>query len=183
LDECRSDDLAELATAGTVVPTYVPAVQLRSIQARRVTSVRWTLRFVRTPSSALYVLLATILLVLFARRRLSALQYDSGPTSNDLLRNLVAKHSSPALHYRIIAQSAEDVRNIENAPAVSMGPYLSNSGQTRLLTTISIYSLRGDSREQVRLLYMNAAAIQVWEEMGKAPQIIVQKSARRAQLC
>lgn len=64
-----------------------------------------------------------------------------------------------------------DVRNIENRPAVSMGPYLSESGQTRLLTPISIYSLRAESRE-VRLLTMNAAAIRVWEEMGNSPQIV-----------
>ena len=103
---------------------------------------------------------------------MSVLQNDSGPTSNDLLRNLVAKHSSSPLHYQVIAQTAEDVRNIENAPAVSMGPYLTGSGQTRPLATISIYSLRGESREQVRLLYMHAAAIRVWQEMGKAPQVI-----------
>jgi hypothetical protein len=103
---------------------------------------------------------------------MSVLYYDSGPTSNDLLHRLMASHSLSEPRYQIVAQSAEEVQNIENAPAVSMGPYLSNSGQTRLLTTISIYSLRGDSREQVRLLYMNAAAIRIWEQMGKAPQII-----------
>jgi hypothetical protein len=103
---------------------------------------------------------------------MSILQYDSGPTSNDLLRSLAAKHSPPDLNYRIIAQSAEDVQNVENAPAVSMGPFLLKSGQTSLLTTISIYSLRGENRQQLRLLYMNAAAIQVWKEMGKAPNVI-----------
>jgi len=65
-----------------------------------------------------------------------------------------------------------DVRNIENRPAVSMGPYLSESGQTRLLTPISMYSLREESREQVRLLSMNAAAIRVWEQMGNSPQMV-----------
>ncbi len=103
---------------------------------------------------------------------MSVLHYDSGPTSNDLLHKLIADRSRSQPRYQIVAQSAEEVQNIENAPAVSMGRYLSDSGQTRLLTTISIYSLRGDSREQVRLLYMNAAALRVWEEMGKAPQII-----------
>ena len=103
---------------------------------------------------------------------MSILQYDSGPTSNDLLRSLAAKHSPPDLNYRIIAQSAEVVQNVENAPAVSMGPFLLKSGQTSLLTTISIYSLRGENRQQLRLLYMNAAAIQVWKEMGKAPNVI-----------
>lgn len=103
---------------------------------------------------------------------MSTLHYDSGPTSNDLLRSLIAKHTPAVLNYTIVAQSAEDVQNTENAPAVSMGPYLLKSGQTCLLGKISIYSLRGESREQIRLLYMNAAAIRVWEQMGKAPRII-----------
>ncbi|MGA7341983.1 MAG: hypothetical protein WBE72_14045 [Terracidiphilus sp.] len=97
---------------------------------------------------------------------------DSGPTSNDLLHELVAKHAHAEVNYQIVAQSAEDVENIENAPAVSIGPYLLRSGQIQLLTTISIYSLRGDSREQMRLLYMNAAAVRVWQEMGREPRIV-----------
>jgi hypothetical protein len=97
---------------------------------------------------------------------------DSGPTSNDLLRSLVAKHATATLNYRIIAQSVDEVQDIENAPAVSMGPYLLKSGQTSLLRTISIYGLRGESREQIRLLFMNTEAIQVWEQMGKTPKII-----------
>jgi len=99
-------------------------------------------------------------------------QYDSGTTSNDLLESPVAESTPPAVNYQIVAQSAEDVQNIRNAPAVSMGPYLNMSGQTSLLTTISIYSLRGESREQLRLLYMNAPAIRVWEAMGNVPKII-----------
>jgi hypothetical protein len=89
-----------------------------------------------------------------------------------LLRRPVGNDGFPDLNYQIIAQSADDVQNIENAPAVSMGPYLLKSGQVRLLTTISIYSLRGESREQVRLLYMNATAVQVWQQMGRSPKII-----------
>jgi hypothetical protein len=53
-----------------------------------------------------------------------------------------------------------------------MGSYLLESGQTQLLTTISIYSQRGESREQIRLLYMNAAALLIWEAMGKRPRLI-----------
>jgi DNA-binding protein H-NS len=97
-------------------------------------------------------------------------------TSNDLLHELLAKRSLAALNYQIVAQSAEDVQNIQNAPAVSIGPYLNESGQNRLLTAISIYSLRGESREQVRLLYMNATAIRVWKGMGKTPKIIGEQS-------
>ena len=103
---------------------------------------------------------------------MSIQQYDSGPTSNDLLESLTAEHTPAALNYQIVAQSAEDVQNIENAPAVSMGPYLLKSGQRSLLTTISIYRLRGKSREQIRLLFMNPTAIRVWEAMGKSPKII-----------
>jgi len=103
---------------------------------------------------------------------MSALQPDSGPTSNDLLDDLVAKRSHAGVNYQIVAQSAEEVQKIENAPSVSMGPYLLRSGQIELLTTISIYSLRGESREQIRLLYMNAVAIRVWDEMGREPKII-----------
>jgi hypothetical protein len=88
------------------------------------------------------------------------------------LHCLDAEQSLPELNYHIVAQSADDVRNIENAPAVSMVPYLVSSGQIRLLTKISVYSLLGESRQQLRLLYMNAVAIQIWEEMGKAPKII-----------
>ena len=32
---------------------------------------------------------------------------------------------------------------------MSIGPHLLKSGQTRLLATISVYSLRGESREQM----------------------------------
>jgi hypothetical protein len=42
-------------------------------------------------------------------------QYDSGPTSNDLLECRVVESTPPALNYQIVAQSAEDVQNIENA--------------------------------------------------------------------
>ncbi len=42
----------------------------------------------------------------------------------------------------------------------------------KLSITMSVYSLRGESREQMRLLYMNAAAIRVWQEMGREPRII-----------
>lgn len=93
-------------------------------------------------------------------------------TSNDLLRQLIAMRAQASLCYQIVAQSADDLQNIENAPAVSMEPYLLKSGQLSLLTTISVYSLRGDSRERARLLYMNAVALQVWEGMGKEPKII-----------
>jgi hypothetical protein len=80
--------------------------------------------------------------------------------------------TEPVLNYCVVAQSAEEVQDTGNAPAVSMGPYLLSSGQTELLTRISIYSQRGESRAQVRLLYMNAEALLIWKAMGKHPCVI-----------
>lgn len=98
--------------------------------------------------------------------------YSFGHTSNDLLFSLDRGRSRRSLNYEIVAQSVEEVQDTQNAPAVSMGQYLIESGQTQLLTTISIYSERGESREQMRLLYMNAVALRVWKAMGKKPSLI-----------
>jgi hypothetical protein len=92
--------------------------------------------------------------------------------SNDLLFSLDPERSRISVNYEIVAQSADEVQDIHNAPVVSMGPFLIESGQTQLLTTISIYSQRGESREQIRLLYMNAAAVLIWKVMGKRPTLI-----------
>jgi len=99
------------------------------------------------------------------------MEYPSNPTSNDLLLRLASGCPQEAMNYTVIAQSAADVQDIQNAPSVSMGPYLIATEQTRLLTTLSIYSLRGNSREQVRMLYMNATALRIWKDMGKQPKI------------
>ena len=103
---------------------------------------------------------------------MTATQYDSGPTSNDLLRTLKDKHSALGPRYELVAQSAEEIQSIDNAPAVSMGPYLLKSGKSELLTVISVYSLRGENRDQVRLLYSNSAAMKIWKQIGKTPKII-----------
>ncbi len=99
-------------------------------------------------------------------------QYPFAHTSNDLLSDLKEENFRKGLNYGIVAQSAEEVRDIQNAPAISIGPYLIDSGQTQLLTTISIYADRGEVREQVRLLYMNAVALRIWKAMGKQPNVI-----------
>jgi hypothetical protein len=93
-------------------------------------------------------------------------------TSNDLLFTLHGVYSPRPLNYEIVAQSADEVRDIRNAPALSMGTYLEESGQMRILTTISIYSELGDSREHVRLLFMNRIALLIWQAMGKHPMLI-----------
>ncbi len=103
------------------------------------------------------------------------------PTSNDLLLLLTSRDLKNTFTYGTIAQTASDVQDLQNSPAISMGPYLINSEQTELLRSISVYSERGTSREQVRLLYMNAAALGVWRAMGKRTHIIdVQKRPPRS---
>ncbi len=99
-------------------------------------------------------------------------QDNSNPTSNDLLFRLDPGHSRSVMNYKTVAQSVFDIRDVQNAPSVSMMPYLLATERIQLLTTISIYSLRGEDAEQARLLYMNAAALHIWEEMGKNPKII-----------
>ena len=96
--------------------------------------------------------------------------FPPGHTSNDLLFSLQPKRMPR--NYEIVAQSSDEVQDVRNAPSFSIGPYLIDSGQTRLLTTISIYSERGASRDQVRLLYMNAAAVRIWKAMGRNPTMV-----------
>ena len=51
---------------------------------------------------------------------MSISQYDSGPTSNDLLESLIAEITPSALEDKIVAQGTEEVRDIDNAPADGM---------------------------------------------------------------
>ena len=121
--------MAELATASTVVPASVPLLRLGPIQAGGDSPDRRPIGDVRSPRGSLHVLLAPLLLAFDARRSVSTPEYDSCLTSNDLLRRLIAKHAALALNYHPIAQSAEDVQNIKNAPVISVGPYLLETGQ------------------------------------------------------
>ncbi|WP_035352647.1 hypothetical protein [Edaphobacter aggregans] len=99
-------------------------------------------------------------------------KYTAAHTTNDLLFDLDPGRSRTALNYQIVAQSTEEVQDIQNAPAISMGQYLIESEQVKLLTTISIYAQQGESRDQVRLLYMNAAALLIWKAMGRQPTLL-----------
>jgi hypothetical protein len=72
------------------------------------------------------------------------------------------------MNYSIVKQSADEVRDLQNAPALSMSIYLLDSGQDHLRNQVSIYAERGSSRAAVRLLYMNDAALAIWREMGRA---------------
>jgi hypothetical protein len=74
--------------------------------------------------------------------------------------------------YTIVAQSRDEMLEPENSPSISMWPHLLNSGQTRALNGISVYTERGTSREQSRLLYMNAAALRIWLEMNQQVTIV-----------
>ena len=55
-----------------------------------------------------------------------------------------------ALNYTVIAQSADEVRHIENAPAISMAKFLVDRRQLELLPTISIYVERGNDPTTLR---------------------------------
>jgi hypothetical protein len=78
------------------------------------------------------------------------------------------------MSYDVLSQTAAEIADLANAPAVAIGPYLLKTERTRLLRVISIYAKRGDSREQLRLLYMNAPALALWREMGKTLNVIGQ---------
>jgi hypothetical protein len=106
---------------------------------------------------------------------MSDARYPSGDTSNDVLIRLEAEHSTNSLNYRIVAQSDLDVRDLQNAPSISMSHYITDSDQAKLLTTVSIYSQRGENSDQMRLLYLNDVAFFVWKKMGKKPNVIGSK--------
>jgi hypothetical protein len=102
---------------------------------------------------------------------LTETRVSSSYTSNDLLSSLNGDARRP-LNYQTIAQSAAEVGEVQNAPALTMGPYLISSGQTKLLHAISIYSQRGTQYDQLRLLFMNSTALRIWREMGQQPWVI-----------
>jgi hypothetical protein len=100
-DERFSDDLAQLAAASIVDAANVPALHLGPIQTCRVARLRWPLRNVCSPPGSLQVLLAAVLLGFPAGRRMSIPEFDSGPTSNDLLESLIAEHAPAALNHQV----------------------------------------------------------------------------------
>lgn len=75
-------------------------------------------------------------------------------------------------NYWVVRQGLEEVRDPENSPAVSMQAYLVETRQEDLFREVSVYLQRGASREEVRILYMNALAIRIWRDMGKAPDVV-----------
>jgi hypothetical protein len=103
---------------------------------------------------------------------MNALELSPDDTSNDLLFRLQLLHPEHSLNYKVVAQSDEEVRDIQNAPAISMAQFIVDTDQANLLTTLSIYSQRGTSRDQIRLLYMNLVAFSLWGTMNKCPTVI-----------
>jgi hypothetical protein len=86
--------------------------------------------------------------------------------------HLVVKTSIARANYTIVAQSRLEVMVPDNSPSHSMWPYLVNSAQTGRLNEISVYAHRGTSRDQARLLYMNAGALDLWREMGMPGSVV-----------
>ena len=76
------------------------------------------------------------------------------------------------MNYTVVSQDADEVQDIQNAPAFSMPRFLVERNQMGLLPTISIYAERGTDRSNVRMLYMNDAALHLWKEMGMHPKEI-----------
>lgn len=153
------------------------SVQFYRVQVSRAEVAGWAVRAVSTSGSPLRQLLAALLLIGKTKFVMNDEQdarnkpgFPPGHTSNDLLFSLQPQQMPR--NYEIVAQSSDEVQDVRNAPSFSIGPYLIDSGQTRLLTTISIYSERGASRDQVRLLYMNAAAVRIWKAMGRTPTVV-----------
>ncbi len=87
--------------------------------------------------------------------------------------------------YHLITQSAREVLQPENSPARNMPDYLVQTDQSSLTNTISVYVLRGESAQQLRLLYMNDAALQLWQQMGHAVEVhqSMKRPAHKAELC
>ena len=68
-------------------------------------------------------------------------------------------------NYWVVQQTADEIRDPENAPAVSVPPFLLSRNRMQLLNTLSIYGERGASRQVARVLYMNDVALAIWREM------------------
>ena len=71
------------------------------------------------------------------------------------------------MSYNILSQTAVEVADLGNAPALAIGPYLLKTEQTHLLRIISIYAQRGDSREQIRRLRTVEGDGQDGEHLGR----------------
>jgi hypothetical protein len=96
---------------------------------------------------------------------------ETGSTNN-LVFQTFPEFLSESPDYAVVAQDAIEVQDIQNTPAVSMGPFLMAVGEMNIFPTISIYTRQGYDRKHTRLLYMNATALRVWKTMGMRPKQI-----------
>jgi hypothetical protein len=96
---------------------------------------------------------------------------ETGSTNNLVFQTL-PEFFSRSPDYTIVAQDAIEVQDIQNAPAFSMGAFLTAVGMMNIFPMISIYTRDGYDRKHTRLLYMNKAALRVWKTMGMHPRQI-----------
>jgi hypothetical protein len=110
-------------------------------------------------------------------RRQSSLCASDGREDglNEDSRDDLAQRDSTAA----VGTQLSAVQDIENAPVISMGPYLIESQQARLLTTISIYTLRGESREQCEAALYECGGAPALESDGKKRQRSLGRSIGR----
>jgi hypothetical protein len=87
-------------------------------------------------------------------------------------------------NYSILKQTVDHIRDIENSPSISMWPYLVSSAQTKLLNKISVYMEVSELRQQVRVLYLNDTALEIWRAMKRATEVVgeVHRPPKGAQL-
>ena len=74
--------------------------------------------------------------------------------------------------YSILRQSRADLEVSGSSPSVSMWPHLLAKAETQLANTLSVYSERGDSKRNLRVLYMNDVALRIWQEMGQPCDVV-----------
>jgi hypothetical protein len=107
---------------------------------------------------------------------LSSVTYLPDPLGPHVLSkrklHLVVNTRISRASYTIVVQSRAEVIVPDNSPSHSMWPYLVHSAQTGRLIQISVYEHRGTSRDQARLLYMNAGALALWREMGMPGSVV-----------
>lgn len=96
---------------------------------------------------------------------------ETGNKNNPVSQTL-PEFRSESPDYAVVAQDAIEVQDIESAPAVSMGAFLTANGVMSIFPTISVYTRDGYDRKHTRLLYMNAVALCVWKTMGRHPRQI-----------
>ena len=75
-------------------------------------------------------------------------------------------------NYVVVRQGVEQLRDLDNAPWVSMPVYLERVGEMERFRRISVYQTRGKTAEEARVLYMNREALAVWRAMGKAAEVV-----------